>query len=229
MHFFEKPKQVTAIVFFIQTIIALLNMKHFIYLGAYFFVFILFFVGFPFLFYYIYNLILNDLEKDKKEPEMTHFVRKEDAESPTSNKEEEKAFETKKDEPAEQLEKETESESSDDIEPLNVEVPVKVTEAVAPILEAEPEPEPELEPEPEPKPSTRMSRVEARKQIQVINFVDEEPASQEEIVVSVIEPVFIRKEKPHRKKRKQEASKEALNLPRETQTVKPFSKDDEAI
>ena len=64
MDFFEKPKLVTAVVFFTQTMLALLNMKVFLYSGAFVFVLIPFFFGFPFAFYYTYKLIVVDLNKD---------------------------------------------------------------------------------------------------------------------------------------------------------------------
>lgn len=64
MDFFEKPRLVTAVVFFAQTIIGLLNMKLFLYHNDIFFL-ILFF-GFPFAFYYTYKYIIEDLDKDKE-------------------------------------------------------------------------------------------------------------------------------------------------------------------
>ena len=227
MNFFDKPKQVTAIVFFTQTIIALLNMKHFLYLGVFSLSFIPFFIGFPFAFYYIYKFILNDLDNDREEAEKipfhlngyTHPI-------PDKEAHDEEAFEPSKNEEDEPLEVESILESaSSDAEPVNIQESVE-TELIEPFME----PKAESESPPSPK---RTSRVEARKQIQVMNihdvFEDEEPSQEEVAVVPDIKPVVVKKAKPHRQKRKQQASKEAMNLVKEHKTVEVSTKENDNI
>lgn len=228
MNFFDKPKQVTAIVFFTQTIIALLNMKHFLYLGVFSLSFIPFFVGFPFAFYYIYKFILNDLDSKSEEAERIPYHLN-GYRQPTLDKEEhdKEAFEPSKNEENEFLEVNAilEPALSDDAEPLHIHGFVEV-EIIEPIME----PKEEAEPLPSAK---RTSRVEARKQIQVMNindvFEDEEPAPEEIAVVPDIKPVVVKKAKPHRQKRKQQASKEAMNLALEHKTVEVLTKENDSI
>ena len=227
MNFFDKPKQVPAIVFFTQTIIALLNMKHFLYLGVFSLSFIPFFIGFPFAFYYIYKFILNDLDNDREEAEKipfhlngyTHPI-------PDKEAHDEEAFEPSKNEEDEPLEVESILESaSSDAEPVNIQESVE-TELIEPFME----PKAESESPPSPK---RTSRVEARKQIQVMNihdvFEDEEPSQEEVAVVPDIKPVVVKKAKPHRQKRKQKASKEAMNLALEHKAVEVLTKENDSI
>lgn len=104
MQFFEKPRLVTALVFFIQTIVALFHMETFIYLH-FFNAFILpFFFGFPFAFYYVYKFILSDLDKVQEEstnePEkavQVEEMKNQDKETQSSPvKEEEKVVAVKK-------------------------------------------------------------------------------------------------------------------------------------
>lgn len=91
MQFFEKPRLVTALVFFIQTIVALLHMETFIYLHIYNAFILPFFFGFPFAFYYVYKFILSDLDKTQeeapKEPEKAvkaEEMKNHDKEAPSS-------------------------------------------------------------------------------------------------------------------------------------------------
>lgn len=100
MDFFNNPKQVTLVVFFAETILALLNMKHFIYLGADSLMVLPILALIPFIFYYIYAYILDGMERDLK---------------PTS-KEQEKVFvKWKKDNAADASEKERDKEDAENV------------------------------------------------------------------------------------------------------------------
>lgn len=105
MQFFENPRLVTALVFFIQTILALFNMDTFLYWHIYVIFFIPFFFGFPFAFYYVYKFILMDLDKEKAEmpephkdevkPKETKEHDKQPAPSPAKKQEEVQAVMTR--------------------------------------------------------------------------------------------------------------------------------------
>lgn len=65
MQFFENPRLVTALVFFIQTILVLLQMETLLYMHIFIVFLIPVFFLFPFAFYYVYKFILTDLDKEE--------------------------------------------------------------------------------------------------------------------------------------------------------------------
>lgn len=210
MQFFEKPKMVTAVVFFIQTILALLNMEHFLYMN--FFQLVLAgsaFIVFPFVFHFIYVFIMTDLDtadKELVELKKIPFKLKEQEEKTekTMNLSKQEDHEAK---PMEPVVDEVPEESVTELPIANQEI-----ESI-PVTESDQDKEALVDKK--KKSSPTPSRM-ARKQIQVVDlneeFVDDEMEEVEE-QTPLTKPIVVKKAKPYRLNRKLEASTRSSSLP----------------
>lgn len=202
MKFFEKPKTVTAVVFFVQTLLALLNMSVFLYLGFFELIIALaLFVTFPFMFHHIYSFIINDLDTvDEDTGELKKIPFKLNDDFSAQKKTVTPSKETKSEV--------TEVTTADVQSPLEAvstppakEEEENVKEAPNELSEAEKAPSHEEELHKEEETHTTPSRL-ARKQITVtdVEFVDEESETTDDATPA--KPIAVKKAKTHRLEQK---------------------------
>ncbi|WP_442638028.1 hypothetical protein [Rossellomorea marisflavi] len=209
MKFFEKPKMVTAVVFFIQTMLALLNMSVFFYLDFFeLMIALVLFVTFPFMFHHIYSFIINDLDtvdEDTGELKKIPFTLKDEFSTQKKSvvPSKEKTTEVKEEDDTEREESLSEVESKHSLEEVDgkaEELPKEASEEQEVTLQDNEEVEKE-------EARTTPSRL-ARKQIPVtdVDFVDDETDTSDEQTPA--KPIVVKKAKTHRLERKRLAVEE---------------------